>query len=149
MPDPAVPVAAPDVVERLQRQLTIPLSIMGGESYVLDTDDVREATAEITRLRARVAELERACVQARGAMHRPPEEGAPRATASAVPAARAQIVGWLRFQEREWRDTSANLGSSVAGDVAAHYAQALHNAIESIESDAPERWAAEREGERG
>lgn len=67
----------------------------------------------------------------------------------AVAAARAQIVGWLRFQEREWRDTSANLGSSVAGDVAAHYAQALHNAIESIESDAPERWAAEREGERG
>ena len=51
MPDPAAPVAAPDVVERLQRQLTIPLSIMGGESYVLDTDDVREATAEITRLR--------------------------------------------------------------------------------------------------
>ena len=67
----------------------------------------------------------------------------------AVAAARAQIVGWLRFQEREWRDTSANLGSSVAGNVAAHYAQALHNAIESIESDAPERWAAEREGERG
>ena len=60
MPDPAVPVAAPDVVERLQRQLTIPLSIMGGESYVLDTDDVREATAEITLLRARVAELEAA-----------------------------------------------------------------------------------------
>lgn len=67
---------------------------------------------------------------------------------AAVAAARAQIVGWLRFQEREWRDTSANLGSSVAGDVAAHYAQALHNAIESIESDAPERWAAEREGSR-
>lgn len=55
MPDPAVPVAAPDVVERLQRQLTIPLSIMGGESYVLDTDDVREATAEITRLREELA----------------------------------------------------------------------------------------------
>ena len=106
-------------------------------------------TAELAALRARVAELERACVQARGAMHRPPEEGAPRATASAVAAARAQIVGWLRFQEREWRDTSANLGSSVAGNVAAHYAQALHNAIESIESGAPERWAAEREGERG
>ena len=68
---------------------------------------------------------------------------------SAAAAARAQIVGWLRFQEREWRDTSANLGSSVAGNVAAHYAQALHNAIESIESGAPERWAAEREGERG
>ena len=65
----------------------------------------------------------------------------------AVAAAKAQIVGWLRFQEREWRDTSANLGSSVAGNVAAHYAQALHNAIESIESDAPERWAAEREGQ--
>lgn len=67
----------------------------------------------------------------------------------AASTAKAQIVGWLRFQEREWRDTSANLGSSVAGNVAAHYAQALHNAIESIESDAPERWAAEREGERG
>lgn len=59
MPDPAapVPVAATDVVERLQRQLTVPLSIMGGESYVLDTDDVREAAAEITRLRAEVEEL--------------------------------------------------------------------------------------------
>ena len=72
-----------------------------------------------------------------------------RAGEAAIAAAKAQIVGWLRFQEREWRDTSANLGSSVAGNVAAHYAQALHNAIESIESDAPERWAAEREGERG
>lgn len=68
---------------------------------------------------------------------------------AAVAAARAQIVGWLREQERRWRHSSSGLGSSNAADVAAHYAQALHNAAASIESGAPERWAAEREGERG
>lgn len=67
---------------------------------------------------------------------------------SAVAAAKAQIVGWLREQERRWRHSSSGLGSSNAADVAAHYAQALHNAAASIESGAPERWAAEREGSR-
>lgn len=46
-----------DITERLRKGIEAPISVMGGETFVLATIDVKDAIAEIERLRIALRDL--------------------------------------------------------------------------------------------